>query len=172
MMVTRIATGRLILIPFTRRLASSLLDGNSEELLKLALNVHDAWPDTETLETLPKIIKNLEAVPEPTGFESWIIVKREGMIGIGDAGFKGLPNAAGEVDIGYSIIAPEWRKGYGYEAARALLDWAFTQPGVRAVTAECLTDNRGSARILEKLGMSQLGREDGMIHWRVGKPGY
>lgn len=169
-MIAPIRTERLLLIPFTRRMVRALLAGNPAELIKLGLNNHAAWPDAETLATLPKIMANLRQVAEPTGFESWIIVKRDGRLGIGDAGFKGRPNAAGEVDLGYSIIREEWRRGYGFEAARALVDWAFAQPEVQAVTAECRVDNAGSARILAKLGMSELLRMSGMIHWYVEKP--
>lgn len=119
------------------------------------------------METLPKIIKALERVQEPTGFESWMIVLQQDKTVIGDAGFKGAPDKDGAVDIGYSIIEQEQQKGYGKEAAKALVEWAFRQPAVQAVKACCLVENPASARILEKLGMQELVRDEEVIYWKL-----
>ncbi|MDR5000979.1 GNAT family N-acetyltransferase [Brevibacillus parabrevis] len=100
--------------------------GNFDELLADGYRLGDGWPDEDAIETLPKIIKNLELVGEPTGFESWMIVKQDGNTIIGDAGFKGRPNDQGEVDIGYGIIGNERKKGFAVEAARGLVHWAFS----------------------------------------------
>ncbi|WP_207801933.1 hypothetical protein [Pontibacter arcticus] len=60
MAVDNIITDRLLLIPFTLELATSLLKGNLDILKSFNLNLSEDWPDTEALETLPKIILNLE----------------------------------------------------------------------------------------------------------------
>jgi ribosomal-protein-alanine N-acetyltransferase len=104
MNTTQISSDRLILIPFTINIATSVLNRELEVLEKLGIKIDKNWPDSETIEVLPKIIKNLEIVKEPTGFESWMIIKKDNMTVIGDAGFKGKPNASGEVDIGYAVI--------------------------------------------------------------------
>ncbi|WP_233455096.1 GNAT family N-acetyltransferase [Paenibacillus elgii] len=110
MSVENITTERLYLIPFTRKLIISIIDGDYEDLINMGLNKGEGWPDEDAIETFPKILRNLELVKEPTGFESWIIVKKDRMTIIGDAGFKGRPNSAGEVDIGYAIIEHERKK--------------------------------------------------------------
>ncbi|RDV15624.1 N-acetyltransferase [Pontibacter diazotrophicus] len=170
MSAATIYTDRLILIPFTLATTRFLLAGDTSILNEIGLQITANWPDQEAIETLPKILRNLELVQEPTGFESWMIVLKSKKTVIGDAGFKGRPNAEGEVDIGYAIIEQEHKKGYGMEAAKALTDWAFQQPEVRAVTAKCLISNTASARILEKLGLQKTNRDDEMIHWSVIKP--
>jgi len=138
-------------------------------LESLGLKTVKSWPDKESLETLPKIIKNLELVKEPTGFESWMIVNQDNMTVIGDAGFKGRPNANGEVDIGYSIIKEEQKKGFGFETAKALTDWALLHESVKDITASCFIKNTASIRILEKLGMHEVSRNTEMIYWRLSK---
>ena len=163
----KIETERLILIPFTLAVATGVLTGKLEVLKELGLNIDDAWPDSEGLATLPKIVKILETVPRPTGFESWLIVKRATMSVIGDAGFKGRPDSTGMVDIGYGIIAKERQTGFGFETAKALTNWAFAQPGVRAVTAQCLITNQASIGLLKKLGMREIARDDQMIYWKA-----
>ncbi|PUA39092.1 N-acetyltransferase [Paenibacillus elgii] len=165
MSVENITTERLYLIPFTRKLIISIIDGDYEDLINMGLNKGEGWPDEDAIETFPKILRNLELVKEPTGFESWIIVKKDRMTIIGDAGFKGRPNSAGEVDIGYAIIEHERKKGYGIEAAQSLVDWAFSNPEVKTITAKSLLNNIGSARILAKMKFKEICRDEEMIHW-------
>jgi len=85
----------------------------------------------------------------------------------GSAGFKGKPDEDGEIEIGYGISPHYRRQGYTFEAASALKDWAFAHPEVRQLNAECLPDNVGSARILQKLGMTNLGIRGGYIRWKL-----
>ncbi|MEJ8801091.1 GNAT family N-acetyltransferase [Pontibacter sp. H249] len=162
-----IHTERLILIPFTLEVSHALLAGDKSILTKYSLTPTPYWPDQESMDTLPKIIKRLEQLPEPTGFESWMIVLRRNATAIGDAGFKGGPNEEGTVDIGYSIIEQEKQRGYGLETARALTEWAFRHPQVKAVTANCFIENAASIRLLEKLGMQEVNRDEEMIYWRL-----
>ena len=98
-----------------------------------------------------------------------MIIKQDNMAVIGDAGFKGKPNANGEVDIGYSIIEKEQKRGYGFETAKKLTDWAFSQQEVKFITASCLINNIASVKILEKLGMQEKSRDEEMIYWRIKK---
>ncbi|NRQ51917.1 GNAT family N-acetyltransferase [Brevibacillus sp. HD1.4A] len=163
----RITTERLVLTPFTKSSAESILRGNFDELLVDGYRLGNGWPDEDAIETLPKIIKNLELVGEPTGFESWMIVKKDGNTIIGDAGFKGRPNELGEVDIGYGIIRQERKQGFGVEAAKGLVKWAFSQAEVKAITARCLIHNADSARILEKLNFQETARDGEMIYWSL-----
>ncbi|MDX5482080.1 MAG: GNAT family N-acetyltransferase [Hymenobacteraceae bacterium] len=164
-----IITERLLLLPFTLESATSLLGGDLGVLPKLGLQATNLWPDQEALETLPKIIRNLEVVRNPTGFESWMVVLREEMTVIGDAGFKGGPGMSGAVDLGYAIIEQEQRKGYGLEVAQALTEWALGHREVQCVTARCLISNAGSTSILKKLGMCEVGRDEDMIYWELYK---
>jgi len=150
--------------------ARALRAGNTGILAEIGLQPTRIWPDQESMDTLPRIIKRLEQLPEPTGFESWMIVLRHNATVIGDAGFKGAPNKEGIVDIGYSIIEQEQQRGYGLETARALVGWAFRHPHVEAVTANCLLENTASIRLLEKLGMQETVRDDEMIYWKLHRP--
>lgn len=169
MSVKKIFTDRLILIPFTYNIAVTISEGNLDVLENMGLKTNNRWPDNETIETLPKIIRNLELVDGPTGFESWLIIRQDNMAIIGDVGFKGLPHDHGEVDIGYAVIKEERKRGYGFESAKALADWAFLQPNIESITASCCVSNAASIRILKKLGMQEIAREKGMIYWKISK---
>lgn len=71
--------------------------------------------------------------------------------------------------IGYCFVEAAWGRGYGTEAAGALLQWAFGALDLNRVQAQTDTRNRGSARILEKLGFTREGtlREDCIVEGDV-----
>ena len=82
-------------------------------------------------------------------YTAWSIVLPGGKP-VGDICFKG-PQKQGTVEWGYGLEQPYQGMGYMTEAARMLLDWAFSQPEVYAVEAETRADNAASQRVLEKL---------------------
>lgn len=163
----KIATDRLYLIPFTIEICEELLQGNTTILSQYGLKPSIDWPDEDMLETLPRILINLKKVPAPSGFESWMIIKRDNDMIIGDIGFKGVPNLGSAVDIGYGITLNERRKGYASEAIAGLIQWAFSQPSVKLITAQSLLDNTGSAKTLEKQGFKRTGLLGEFIQWRL-----
>lgn len=63
----------------------------------------------------------------------------------------------GNADFGYSYNSAYWRKGYGYEAAEAIVGVAFDGLRLHRVWATCDVRNRGSFAIMEKLGMRREG---------------
>ncbi len=60
-------------------------------------------------------------------------------------------------DIGFAYLPEFQSKGYGFEAARAVLDYAREVLRLRRVLAIVNADNVPSARLLAKLGMSFTG---------------
>ncbi len=71
--------------------------------------------------------------------------------------------------IGYCLAEAAWGQGYATEAARTLLRWGFDTLDLNRVQAETDTRNRGSARVLEKLGFVREGtlREDCVVNGEV-----
>ena len=61
------------------------------------------------------------------------------------------------VDFGYALSREVWGQGYATEAARAVVTWAMSLPGVYRVWATCDTENLASVRVLEKTGLSLEG---------------
>ncbi len=72
-----------------------------------------------------------------------------GSIGVMGGGFK--------VSVGYVLARARWGQGLMTEALRAVIDAAWTMPDVQRVWAICDVDNPGSARVMEKAGMTQEG---------------
>lgn len=99
----------------------------------------------------------------------WLMVIGTDRYGAGLIGFKGVPDKHGEVEIGYGID-PDFRgKGYTTEAACALIDWALRQPECQAVTAWSDKENRASARVLQKVGMTMAKESGNQLCWVRGK---
>lgn len=57
------------------------------------------------------------------------------------------------VDAGYFTYPAHWNRGYTTEALRRLLAFAFAENGVYRFSTGCLTENRGSERVMEKCGL-------------------
>lgn len=67
------------------------------------------------------------------------------------------------VHAGYFYLPEFWGRGFGTEAFRRVLRFAFEENGVYRVTTGCLAENKGSERIMQKCGMI---KEAEHIHWQ------
>lgn len=159
-----IQTSRLTLVPFTLALVRAALRNRVDFGRLLAARVPNDWPNDDVLSMLSQDALLLEAEPQRSEW-SYLVVHTEERALIGDIGFHAPPDANGSVEIGYDILASHRGQGYAVEASRALLDWAFQQPGVRYVVAESLVENVASIRVLEKLGLHRTSTTDESIWW-------
>ena len=69
-----------------------------------------------------------------------------------------VKDKTGEWELGYWTGEPYWGRGYCTEAAKALVEFAFTQPGITKIIARHLTSNPASGRVMQKIGMRHVGR--------------
>ena len=60
-------------------------------------------------------------------------------------------------EIGYWLGVKFWGRGYGTEAVRAVIDFAFTERQYEALQASARVTNPASRRILEKCGFQWTG---------------
>jgi RimJ/RimL family protein N-acetyltransferase len=58
-----------------------------------------------------------------------------------------------DVEIGFAFLERFWAKGYAYESAAAVMDYARNSLGPKRIAATTASGNRGSIRVLEKLGL-------------------
>ena len=104
------------------------------------------------------------------GHGQWLIVV--GVEVVGFCGHKSLPNDAGEVEIGYGVAPNRRRHGYATRAVALVLETAFNDERLSALTARTALANRPSQRVLEANGFTAVGRahdedEGEMIVWRL-----
>lgn len=103
----------------------------------------------------------------PVFFTLWTIIHKKENVIVGDLCFKGEPNEAGEVEVGYGTYDAFQNRGYMTEALRGMIRWAFDQPGVTWILAETEKDNLASQRTLQKLDFEQYQEVEGMLWWRL-----
>lgn len=94
------------------------------------------------------------------------VVRRDTSQLIGTCSLFGVVAQCRRAELGYGIARPHWRQGYQFEAASALIAWAFGELGLNRLEADVDPRNEASARSLEKLGFVREGflRE----RWIVG----
>ena len=70
------------------------------------------------------------------------------------------------IELRYGFHPEHWGKGYGTEAAKAVMGWCGQCLGAERFIAETEVENTGSARILGKLGFAAMDSEKEVI-WGV-----
>lgn len=93
-------------------------------------------------------------------------------------GWSGIQPLDGtdEIEVGYGMIPEYWRKGIGFECAKAWLDFGFKEKNLERIVAVASPENVGSWRIMEKLGMTRekYGEHYGMycVFYAISKDDY
>jgi RimJ/RimL family protein N-acetyltransferase len=86
------------------------------------------------------------------GFSTWAVVEKETQTVVGDVGF-GLYAPTAEPELGYTLSAEVWGRGYALEAVRACVAAAFVHLPHRRLVAKVEPDNERSLRLADRLGM-------------------
>lgn len=160
-------TARLILRPLTR--------GDVDDLVALDTDpevrryVEDGEPVDPSHAAAMIEHWNLLAQRHP-GYGFWAAVDRRARRFLG--WFHLRPGEGDDElapELGYRLRRAVWGQGYATEGSRALIDHAFGTLGVHSVYAETMVVNRGSRRVMERVGM----RLQRIFHaeWPVRIPG-
>lgn len=110
----------------------------------------------EAVQAFVQMFIDQQAAQPRTKYQLALVFKDGGEL-IGNCGIRRTSAAAHEADIGYEFSPEHWGHGYATEAAKAMLAFGFNTLGLHRVWAECVADNIGSIRVLEKIGMQQEG---------------
>jgi RimJ/RimL family protein N-acetyltransferase len=160
---------RMSVVATTARLALVTIPADELAAIRVGDRVGRSWADdypTEADRMLADLAlgSGVSWVKTDAPWGPLQVRRLEGNIAIGGAGFKGRPDEAGEVEIGYGLAPSARRAGYATEAVGALIDLARVS-GVRAVVAETTADNVASQRVLRKHGFEVVAGEDAAQWW-------
>ena len=134
------------------------------------------WRPHKDVEETQTFLSHLLNAMESGGTHAWIVEGREDrrLMGFMSMGFQSAREGDFlstdeerryyKVGFAYHLARSEWGQGYATEAARALVDWALSQPQVFRIWTLCDVENGASARVLEKLG---LVREGVLKRWSI-----
>ena len=141
-------TERLILREFTREDLPRLIEMRADP----EVNKYLGGTRLQNPEAIEKRLQVYIDSYTKNGFGvSAIIWKQSGEM-IGWSGLQPLEDT-GEIEVGYGMIKEFWGKGIGYECARAWLSYGFEKCNLEKIVALSVPENKGSWRIMEKLGM-------------------
>lgn len=148
-----IRTERLVIRPIT----TAYLDSTNEyaldpETTKFMCFLPVKDPD-ETMRFLRKVEKEWSK-DTPDFYEFAILHDNEHI------GSISVYNENGDGELGWILNKSYWRRGFAYEAARAVIDH-FAGNGFTHFIAHCDTENTASYRLMEKLGMVRTAEYGG-----------
>jgi RimJ/RimL family protein N-acetyltransferase len=86
------------------------------------------------------------------GEATFVVIREDRLIGA-----CGIEPREGGPELGYWFGVPYWGRGYATEAARALVDYAFTDTGCETLLAGARIGNPASRRVLEKCAFQWSG---------------
>ena len=87
------------------------------------------------------------------GYGMYLVRLKEDETRIGMCGLVNRPGLE-NVDIGFALLPGYEGKGYGYESAKAVLEYAFDELDFQRIVAITEQNNLKSIRLLEKIGLS------------------
>ena len=110
--------------------------------------------DVNSIEDAKKYLAN-KIIPSYTknGFGFYLILRKEDNTSIGISGLvdrEGLEH----VDVGYALLPKYRKKGYAFEATKAVLDLAKNELQLDTILAITNVDNIRSTKLLERLGLN------------------
>jgi [ribosomal protein S5]-alanine N-acetyltransferase len=165
-----IETERLQLIACNKMHLNALLQGERNLADLLGVELAENWLVFPAAPAA--LIKMLEANPQVLRWGMHLFLKKDENKIIGNGGFKGVPDENGMVEIGYAISPLYENQGFATEAARGMIDYAFSWSNVKMVDAHTLAEENASVKVLRKCGMTRIAEkhdeEDGDIwQWRI-----
>jgi RimJ/RimL family protein N-acetyltransferase len=115
----------------------------------LTFEPHQSIKDTQSfLERCLKNWKNNTSFP-------WTIIRRKDIQLLGMIDIASIEQSG--IQLGYVLAKPYWGEGYMTESLKLIIQWALNQKDIYRVWAVCDTENKASARVLEKAGMQKEG---------------
>jgi ribosomal-protein-alanine N-acetyltransferase len=165
-----IETERLQLIACNKMHLNALIESERSLAGLLGVELAENW--LVFPEAAAYSLKMLEANPQILRWGMHLFIKKDENKIIGNGGFKGVADEQGMVEIGYAISPLYENQGLATEAARGMIDYAFSWSNVRMVDAHTLAEENASVKVLEKCGMTRIAEihdeEDGDLwQWRI-----
>lgn len=93
-------------------------------------------------------------------FELAVCLKAENLL-IGGCGIRRDTELSNVANLGWAINPEFQNKGYATEAAKALVEFGFKKLKLAVIYANCDTRNIASYKVMQKLGMQNVGLSKG-----------
>ncbi len=104
--------------------------------------------EAQVREYIDWAIFNAEA-EECENFKYAVVLKEDNSL----IGSCEIYHITGDAELAWELHRDYWQKGYGTEVGRTLLKFGFETLKLHRIIADCNALNRGSYRIMERIGM-------------------
>jgi [ribosomal protein S5]-alanine N-acetyltransferase len=149
---------RLDLISVGLDFVRAALDGRIDEAERYAgVTLPSGW-ERDAQSALRYRRAQMEADPSTRPWLLRLIRVRDTGEVVGYVNFHGPPEDRGWVEIGYQIESVFRRRGYAFEAAIAMFEWAADQ-GVGRFRASVSPNNQPSLAMVRKMGFHRVGHQ-------------
>jgi RimJ/RimL family protein N-acetyltransferase len=158
-------TARLELVPMTLAMVEAVIAGRKEDAERLIdARMPTRWPNREIVErAFTASLADIRADPDARLWGDRVLVARvagERRV-VGSVVFHGRPGEDGVAEIAYGVEEASQGQGYATEAVLASVMWALEDAGgVRAVQAATFAWHASSVRVIQKVGMVEVGTRD------------
>jgi len=144
---------RVVLRPIEREDATRLWELTEAFEVRSRASEQPPLPRSRT-----EVAAEFDRDPAGTGADqAWFAVDVDGeLIGVG--GLHRIDHYAGVCDLGIRLGKDYWGQGYGQDACRTLLEYAFRHLNMRKVGLEVLADDERAVGAYRKAGFVEEGR--------------
>jgi [ribosomal protein S5]-alanine N-acetyltransferase len=118
---------------------------------------YTAWPTHRTMEDTRSYLTKVLQKYNHHAVAPWGIVDKETGKIIGTSGFMAWNVHHAKAELGYALSKDYWNLGYMTEVIRTIISFGFDRMKLVRIEASCLPLNIGSARVMEKVGMTYEG---------------
>ncbi|MBM6384229.1 MULTISPECIES: GNAT family N-acetyltransferase [Paenibacillus] len=115
------------------------------------------WNCHETVDDSVQYIQRALDNYETKSVYLWGFVRKDTGHLIGRGGIFHFNELMQSASLGYAIASKEWNKGIAAEAMQPIVHYCFQELDCNRLEGRCNAGNIGSARVMEKLGMSYEG---------------
>lgn len=151
--IPTLETGRIILRPMRMDDADDIFAYASDpEVAK-----HVVWDTHASIEDSKSFLGSVLEQYNNGMVSSWGIEERASGKLIGTCGFVYWNITHARAEIGYALGRAYWGRGYMTEAAGQITAFGFESMKLNRLEARCEVANVGSAKVMQKIGMSYEG---------------
>ena len=149
-----LATRRLVLRDYTAADAAAIL-AYAKDPAYWQFQRGEA-PSAQQIDSLVQFVIREQTAQPRTMYFLAAARKDTGEI-VGEGVIKVVDHAEAQGEIGFGVASKYWRQGYASEIATALTEVAFKHFKLHRLAGLCSPDNKGSIRVMQKLGMAREG---------------
>ena len=169
-MQTMIETQRLTIIPLSYHQLILYLQAENkfENSLQLINNGRTVAPTIKNMVELITLPKMKKAINDNFLFHTfWIVIEKISKTIVAELGFKGTPDKAGKIEIGYGTFVEHRNKNFMSEAVAGMINWTKQRPDVHFILAETDKENIASIKIVQKNNFQMFDTQGKMLWWKV-----